>query len=42
MLGSVEARNAGRPVGFNPARRRCVLAVLAVEANYHAPGDELT
>ncbi|MEU1472868.1 hypothetical protein ABZ434_32230 [Streptomyces sp. NPDC005761] len=42
MLGSVEARNAGRPVGLNPARRPCVLAVLGAEANHHAPVDELT
>jgi DNA-binding SARP family transcriptional activator/tetratricopeptide (TPR) repeat protein len=37
LLGPVEARSAGRSLELGPAKRRCVLAALAVTAGYAVP-----
>jgi len=41
LLGEVTARVDGRPVYLGPARQRCVLAALAVDAGRLVPADRL-
>jgi DNA-binding SARP family transcriptional activator/tetratricopeptide (TPR) repeat protein len=41
LLGEVTAEVDGRPVDLGPARQRCVLAALAVEAGRLVPAEQL-
>jgi DNA-binding SARP family transcriptional activator len=41
VIGEVTASVDGDEVNLGPARQRCVLAVLAVEANRLVPADQL-
>ncbi|MEU4805490.1 BTAD domain-containing putative transcriptional regulator [Actinosynnema sp. NPDC023587] len=41
LLGEVTARVDGRPVDLGPARQRCVLAALAVDAGFVVPVERV-